>query len=95
MDKAYIETVRLLLESVPIIFEAPHFAMKGGTAAAFERKLREEMSGLASVSGQSDGRTLIRLSGPKLRAMRHVCVAQLLQAIVREMPTYATTLSNA
>jgi len=32
MDKAYIETVRLLLESVPIIFEAPHFAMKGGTA---------------------------------------------------------------
>jgi sarcosine oxidase subunit gamma len=43
-------------------------AMKYETAAAFERKLREEMSGLASVSGQSDGRTLIRLSGPKLRA---------------------------
>ena len=32
MDKAYIETVRLLLESVPIIFDIPHFAMKGGTA---------------------------------------------------------------
>jgi len=43
-------------------------AMKYETAAAFERKLREEMSGLASVSGQSDSRTLIRLSGPKLRA---------------------------
>ena len=32
MEKAYIETVRLLLESAPAIFEAPHFAMKGGTA---------------------------------------------------------------
>jgi hypothetical protein len=32
MDKAHIETVRLLLESAPAIFEAPHFAMKGGTA---------------------------------------------------------------
>jgi predicted nucleotidyltransferase component of viral defense system len=32
MDKSYIETVRLLLESVPVIFETPHFAIKGGTA---------------------------------------------------------------
>ena len=32
MDKAYIEIVRLLLESAPAIFETPHFAMKGGTA---------------------------------------------------------------
>lgn len=32
MDKAYIELVRLLLESAPAIFETPHFAMKGGTA---------------------------------------------------------------
>ena len=32
MDKAYIEVVRLLLESTPAIFELPHFAMKGGTA---------------------------------------------------------------
>lgn len=32
MDKSYIEVVRLLLESVPAIFETPHFAMKGGTA---------------------------------------------------------------
>ena len=32
MDKAYIEVVRLLLESAPAIFESPHFAMKGGTA---------------------------------------------------------------
>ena len=32
MDKAYIETVRLLLEGAPAIFETPHFAMKGGTA---------------------------------------------------------------
>ena len=32
MDKAYIETVRLLLESAPAIFETPAFAMKGGTA---------------------------------------------------------------
>ena len=32
MDKSYIETVRLLLESAPAIFGHPHFAMKGGTA---------------------------------------------------------------
>ncbi len=32
MDKNYIEVVRLLLESAPAVFEAPHFAMKGGTA---------------------------------------------------------------
>ena len=32
MNKAYIETVRLLLEVAPIIFEIPLFAMKGGTA---------------------------------------------------------------
>jgi hypothetical protein len=32
MDKTYIETVRLLLESAPAIFETPQFAMKGGTA---------------------------------------------------------------
>ena len=33
MDRAYIEVVRLLLQSAPSIFETtPHFAMKGGTA---------------------------------------------------------------
>jgi len=32
MDQAYVDSVRLLLESVPVIFETPHFAMKGGTA---------------------------------------------------------------
>ena len=32
MDKTYIETVRLLLEAAPTIFETPAFAMKGGTA---------------------------------------------------------------
>ena len=32
MDKAYIEVVRLLLESAPAIFESSQFAMKGGTA---------------------------------------------------------------
>jgi len=32
MDKAYIDLVRLLLESAPALFQTPHFAMKGGTA---------------------------------------------------------------
>ena len=32
MDQAYIESVRLLLESAPPLFEPPFFAMKGGTA---------------------------------------------------------------
>lgn len=32
MDKRYVDTVRLLLEAAPAIFESPDFAMKGGTA---------------------------------------------------------------
>jgi predicted nucleotidyltransferase component of viral defense system len=32
IEKSYVDTVRLLLESVPVIFQNPHFAMKGGTA---------------------------------------------------------------
>ncbi len=32
MDKAYVETVRLLLEAAPVVLETPTFAMKGGTA---------------------------------------------------------------
>ena len=32
MDKAYVETVRLLLEIAPHVFRAPRFALKGGTA---------------------------------------------------------------
>ena len=32
MDKAYVETVRLLLAATPDVFRAPCFALKGGTA---------------------------------------------------------------
>jgi len=32
MDKFYVETVRLLLETAPHIFRTPRFALKGGTA---------------------------------------------------------------
>src|SRR5580704_19054326 len=32
MDKSYVDTVRLLLEVVPDVFQAGCFAMKGGTA---------------------------------------------------------------
>ena len=32
MDKAYIETVRLLLAVAPEVFRGSVFAMKGGTA---------------------------------------------------------------
>jgi len=32
MDKAYIDTVRLLLQAAPEVFANPIFAMKGGTA---------------------------------------------------------------
>jgi heterotetrameric sarcosine oxidase gamma subunit len=35
----------------------------------FERSLRETLSGLASVSNQSDGRSIIRVSGAKAREM--------------------------
>ncbi len=32
MDKAYLDTVRLLLDAAPEVFRAGVFAMKGGTA---------------------------------------------------------------
>lgn len=32
MDRAILETVRLLLETAPAVFDEPDFAMKGGTA---------------------------------------------------------------
>jgi predicted nucleotidyltransferase component of viral defense system len=32
MNQAYVETVRLLLDIAPSLFETPAFAMKGGTA---------------------------------------------------------------
>jgi methylglutamate dehydrogenase subunit D len=37
------------------------------TPGTFERNLREALSGLASVTSQSDGRSIIRISGPKAR----------------------------
>ena len=35
MDKTYVETVRLLLETAPAVFPSSCFAMKGGTALNF------------------------------------------------------------
>src|ERR1700740_3707979 len=32
MDAAYVQTVRLLLETAPVLFNSPQFVMKGGTA---------------------------------------------------------------
>lgn len=32
MEKSYVDAVRLLLDSVPVVFQTPRFAMKGGTA---------------------------------------------------------------
>ncbi len=32
MDKQYVDTVRLLLETAPVIFQSSDFALKGGTA---------------------------------------------------------------
>ncbi len=39
-----------------------------GEGHRFEARLREGLAGLASVSDQSDGRTVIRISGAKARA---------------------------
>lgn len=32
MDKIYVDTVRLLLETAPHVFRSPRFALKGGAA---------------------------------------------------------------
>jgi hypothetical protein len=32
MDKAYVDAVRLLLETISSVFHTPSFVMKGGTA---------------------------------------------------------------
>jgi sarcosine oxidase subunit gamma len=36
-------------------------------SSAFEGTLRETFTGLASVTNQSDGRCIVRVSGPKVR----------------------------
>ena len=40
---------------------------EGISGHAFESRLRTALAGLASVSNQSDGRTVIRVGGPKAR----------------------------
>jgi sarcosine oxidase subunit gamma len=40
---------------------------EGTLGHALERRLRDELAGLASVSDQSDARTLIRVGGPRAR----------------------------
>ncbi len=42
---------------------------EGVGGPAFEGRLRERLPGLASVSDQSDGRAVIRISGPRARDM--------------------------
>jgi sarcosine oxidase subunit gamma len=42
-------------------------AMAGEDGAAFERRLRNALGNLASVTDQSDGRTIIRVAGPRAR----------------------------
>jgi methylglutamate dehydrogenase subunit D len=44
-------------------------AMEGETPEAFEDKLRNAFEALASVSNQSDARTILRVRGPKSRQM--------------------------
>jgi sarcosine oxidase subunit gamma len=41
---------------------------QGEEGAIFEDRLRRDFAGLASVSDQSDGRVLLRISGPSARA---------------------------
>jgi methylglutamate dehydrogenase subunit D len=42
---------------------------EGIEPVAFERRLRSELAGLASVSDQSDSRIVVRVSGPRARDM--------------------------
>lgn len=39
---------------------------EGAKGPAFETRLRHELAGLASVSDQSDGRIVVRVSGPRI-----------------------------
>jgi sarcosine oxidase subunit gamma len=41
--------------------------MENTAGHVFERRLLDDLTGLASLSNQSDGRTIIRVSGPKVR----------------------------
>jgi hypothetical protein len=46
MEKYYVDTVRLLLATLPEIFSLPKFAPKGGTAV-FESEFQGMTPGLA------------------------------------------------
>ena len=54
MDKIYVDTVRLLLDTAPHVFHSDRFALKGGTAlnlfgssAVSVGKSRKKLGGLA------------------------------------------------
>lgn len=63
---------RVYKDTVSFIWAGPGLwlaAKENGTAGAFEHDLRDAFAGLASVTNQSDGRTVIQVSGPKVRQM--------------------------
>ena len=60
----------LSLDSLGFIWAGPGrwlAGTSGQTAAALEATLRKELSGLASVMNQTDGRCVFRVSGPSAR----------------------------
>lgn len=51
MDKAYADTVRLLLAAAPAVFDNDIFAMKGGTAInLFVQEMPRRSASASSVS---------------------------------------------
>lgn len=62
---------RIARGAVAFIGVAPHqwLAIEEGGAADFAVDLAEDLRGLASVSDQSDGRAIIRIWGPRARAV--------------------------
>jgi heterotetrameric sarcosine oxidase gamma subunit len=44
-------------------------ALNHGSPATFERNLRDDFSGLATMTNQSNGRAIISVTGPKTRQM--------------------------
>jgi heterotetrameric sarcosine oxidase gamma subunit len=63
---------RIANGSVSAAWAGPgHWLMadEGGTPDDFEERPQYSLAGLASVTGQSDGRSIMRVSGPMVRRM--------------------------
>ena len=83
MDANYIDAVRLLLEAIPVVFQEPRFAMKGGTALNLFVQDLPRLSvdiDVVFIDHAASREAALRLIGAALEVARHELNRRGLQA---------------